>query len=134
MTSAAQKAERCFALARSTSFPGERDTAIARGIAILEKAGLRLDAFDIPGRPRTTRAAPPPPRAPFEPRGRRAPDRYDFSEVQRVMAEFHRKMREAEQAAAACAGESAYDARRRNFAEQCAEAAARDRARAGSGA
>jgi hypothetical protein len=51
-TAARTKAERCFALARSTTFPAEREAAIARGIAIAEKAGLNLDRFDIPGRTR----------------------------------------------------------------------------------
>lgn len=47
-----QRAERCFALARSTTFAGERESAIARGTAIAKKAGLDLDYFDIPGRKR----------------------------------------------------------------------------------
>jgi len=51
MTDAARRrAERCFALARSTTFPGERDNAIAQGTRIAEAAGLSLDLFDIPGR------------------------------------------------------------------------------------
>lgn len=51
-------AERCFALARSTTFPAERDSAIGRGTAICEKAGLSLDQFDIPGRARPAQAKP----------------------------------------------------------------------------
>jgi hypothetical protein len=51
-------AEACFALARSSTFAGEREAAIARGIAIAEGAGLSLDGFDIPGR---TRPKKPPP-------------------------------------------------------------------------
>lgn len=59
MTAAARtKAERCFALARSTKFDGERDNAIAQGTRIAEAAGLSLDLFDIPGRSR--KAAPKP--------------------------------------------------------------------------
>ncbi|GAA3254775.1 hypothetical protein GCM10020258_12720 [Sphingomonas yabuuchiae] len=50
------RAERCFALARSTTFPAERDTAIAHGITIAEAAGIDLDRFDIPGRPRPRRS------------------------------------------------------------------------------
>lgn len=50
-----ERAERCFALARSTTFDGERDSAIARGVAIAEKAGLDLDTFDIPGRSKAKR-------------------------------------------------------------------------------
>lgn len=49
-TSPWTKAERCFAVARSTTFPGERDNAIAQGTRIAEAAGLDLDTFDIPGR------------------------------------------------------------------------------------
>ena len=57
MTTAARtKAERCFALARSTAFPGEREAAISRGVAIAQKAGLDLDRFDIPGRSQRTRS------------------------------------------------------------------------------
>lgn len=59
MTAAARtKAERCFALARSTKFDGERANAIAQGTRIAEGAGLSLDLFDIPGRAR--KAAPKP--------------------------------------------------------------------------
>jgi hypothetical protein len=51
-----RKAERCFALARSTTFQGERDSAVARGTEIATKAGIDLDLFDIPGRKRVRRA------------------------------------------------------------------------------
>lgn len=54
-TAAREKAERCFAVARSTSFEGERDAAISRGTAICERAGLSLDLFDIPGRVKAKR-------------------------------------------------------------------------------
>jgi hypothetical protein len=50
--SAHEKAERCFALARSTTFEGERSNAIAQGTRIAEAAGLSLDLFDVPGRQR----------------------------------------------------------------------------------
>ena len=53
---AARKARRCFALAKSTTFPAERDTAIKRGLAILESAGLNPDHFDVPGRVRPSRS------------------------------------------------------------------------------
>jgi hypothetical protein len=49
-SSARDKAERCFALARSTTFPAERATAINRGTRIAQAAHLDLDTFDIPGR------------------------------------------------------------------------------------
>lgn len=57
MSRAARLAERCFAVARSTTFAAERETAIARGVAIVEAAGLSLDDFDVPGRHRASRAA-----------------------------------------------------------------------------
>lgn len=50
--SARDRAEACFALARSTTFPGERENAIASGTRIAQAAGLDLDLFDIPGRKR----------------------------------------------------------------------------------
>lgn len=46
------KASACFALARSSTFEGERQNAIARGLAIIAKNGGSADDFDIPGRPR----------------------------------------------------------------------------------
>jgi len=49
---ARRKAERCFALARSTTFDGERVNAIVQGTKIAQAAGLSLDLFDIPGRAR----------------------------------------------------------------------------------
>lgn len=56
--SARDRAERCFALARSTTFEGERANAIAQGTRIAEAAGLSLDDFDIPGRVRQRRRQP----------------------------------------------------------------------------
>lgn len=50
MLRAVRLAEKCFEIARSTRFAGERASAISRGIAIAEKAHLRLDLFSIPGR------------------------------------------------------------------------------------
>lgn len=52
MRAATAKARKCFALARSTTHAGERDAAVSRGLAILERAGLNPDDFDIPGRAR----------------------------------------------------------------------------------
>lgn len=54
---ARRRAEACFAVARSSTFVGERAAAISRGEAIAKAAGLPLDGFDIPGRDRS-RAAP----------------------------------------------------------------------------
>lgn len=52
MSRAADLARKCFAVARSTSHAGERAAAINRGMALLERAGLDPDDFDIPGRAR----------------------------------------------------------------------------------
>jgi hypothetical protein len=52
-----ERAERCFALARSTTFAGERENAIARGKAIAQAAGLPFELFDIPGETRTPPAS-----------------------------------------------------------------------------
>lgn len=49
---ARRRAESCFALARSSTFPAEIETAIARGKAIASAAGLDLGLFDIPGEER----------------------------------------------------------------------------------
>jgi hypothetical protein len=123
------RAQRCFALAASTTFPAERDTAIARGIAIAQAADLDLDWFDIPGRDRCASAAGP--RAAF--RRRLAPDEYTVDEIGRLMREHLERMAHAIVAAEAQAGaqdgETAYDARRRNFGAECAAAKARDMAR-----
>jgi hypothetical protein len=55
-----EKAEACFAVARSTTHAGERENAIGRGLAICEREGLDPDTFDIPGR-----AKPEPKPKPF---------------------------------------------------------------------
>lgn len=121
-----QKAEACFALARSTTHPGERANAISRGEAICARNGFALDDFDIPGRVRTQRPTGPSP-APPRSHNPWAPQRYDtFEAVRAQMERFQRSMFEAEFAAAARPGESAYDARRRNFNQAADEAKARD--------
>lgn len=53
-----RRAEACFAVARRATFPGERENALKRGLAIAERAGLDLDRFDIPGRKRTEPVRP----------------------------------------------------------------------------
>ena len=155
MANAYTRAERCFAVARSTKFPAERAAAIGRGTAIANAAGINLDRFDIPGRVNRNRSADfRATRADFS-TARHAPADYSVDEVNRLFREhLHRmgnasardrnEMREAldrmgdaigaaEQAAGAVEGETAYDARRRNFDAACAAAKARD-ARAASGA
>lgn len=138
-TSPYARAQRCFAVARSATFAGERAAAIGRGTAIAEAAGLSLDLFDIPDRVRGTRSGSeqgaPPPRV-----GRsKAPERYDGADTDELLRSFRAHMRGAdgaiesfyatmrrrEQEAGARDGETVYDARRRNFDE--ATAAARDR-------
>jgi hypothetical protein len=84
------KAHRCFVLARSTTFPAERETAIARGTAIAEAAGINLDRFDIPGR---TRAAPKPPTMAFQ--SQPAPDQYSTDDIGDLMRAHRRHMQEA---------------------------------------
>ena len=136
------RAERCFAVARSATFAGERDAAIGRGTAIAEAAGLSLDLFDVPGRvrrawargdagghaPRVARSA--------------APDRYDRDSLRDVTAAFRAHMRgtagamesfyaameRREREVGARDGETVYEARRRNFDEATAETRPRDEA------
>jgi len=48
-----QRAEACFAVARSTAHAGERSAAISRGEFICKRYELDLNDFDIPGRKRT---------------------------------------------------------------------------------
>jgi len=104
---ARRKAERCFAVARSTTFDGERANAIAQGTKIAQAAGLSLDLFDIPGQVKTTAppprstgfrddlfSRPPPPR--YSQREAEATARAFNEAVQRHMAEDHqRELREA---------------------------------------
>lgn len=90
ISDAFRRAEGCFALARSTNFPAERDTAIARGTAIAEAAGISLDRFDIP---RRVRAATERPIMVF--RSQAAPDEYGVDEIGDLMSAFRRHMQEA---------------------------------------
>lgn len=53
----AERARKCFALAASTEHAGERDAAIARGMAIVEKNNLNPNHFEIPGRAKPTQRA-----------------------------------------------------------------------------
>lgn len=48
--SPSDRARKCFALARSPGTPGEREAAISRGMALVQRHGLDPNAFDIPGR------------------------------------------------------------------------------------
>ncbi|QXT34302.1 hypothetical protein KV697_10695 [Sphingomonas sanguinis] len=80
------RADRCFALARSTTFPAERETAIARGTAVAEAAGISLDRFDIPGRERAQ------PRMAF--RSQPAPDDYSVDDIGDLMRAHRRRMQE----------------------------------------
>lgn len=89
MSDAIRRADRCFALAASTTFPAERDAAVARGIAIAEAAGLSLDRFDIPGRERVWVQ----PRMAF--RSQPAPDDYSVDDIGELMRVHRRHMDEA---------------------------------------
>lgn len=131
--SARSKAERCFALARSTTFAAERDTAIARGIAIAERAGLDLDTFDIPGR---QRAAPrfghyraPPSYSGADLRETMAAFNGHMAGVGAAMRSFEETIRRREAEVRARENETVYDALRRNFDAAAAAARARDEAR-----
>lgn len=121
-TRARSLAERCFALARSTTFAGERDAAIARGTAIAEKAGLSLDLFDIPGR---SRAAAVRPAQSFQRRSA-APEQYTAASVHDAMARFNEAMARQSAEVDAREDETIYDARRRNFERAATTARARD--------
>ncbi len=136
------RAERCFAVARSATFAGERDAAIGRGTAIAEAAGLPLDLFDIPGRVRRAWARGD--AGGLAPRVARsaAPGQYDRESLRDVMQAFNAHMRGSAEAmesfyatmerrerdAGARDGETVYDARRRNFDEAAAAARSRDAA------
>lgn len=99
---AVRRAEKCFQIARSTPYRGEREAAISRGIAIAEKAGLVLALFDIPGH-----------------------DEYllrtALSDIEETLQRLGDKLR-------AGASETVYDAKRRAFHAATMAAAERDRA------
>lgn len=102
MLRAVRLAAKCFDIARSTKFSGERQAAISRGILIAEKAGLRLDLFNIPGR-----------------EGHLIRDAvHDLGEtLERMVHELR-----------AVEGETVYGAKRRAFHAEASAAAKRDRA------
>ncbi|WP_230772067.1 hypothetical protein [Sphingomonas sp. Leaf4] len=120
---AARRARSCFALAESSTFAGERDAAISRGIAVAEKAGLSLDAFNIPGRARQRRASTSTTaNRPGIAERMRGSDS-DYRTAMREAAETRRRWADELRAAD---DESIYDAKRRAFDEATAEAAERD--------
>lgn len=142
-------AEQCFAVARSTQFDGEREAAIARGTAIAQRAGLSLDAFDIPGRGKAD-AVHAGPAGQKGPSGQnRSASSADVDEMLRRAAEtkrgwfddewyrktqedalngFRDSMERARERTGARDDETPYDAARRNFDAETAAAAERDRA------
>lgn len=93
---ARERAEGCFALARSTTFAPEREAAIARGKLIAEKAGLPLELFDIPGETRTRPASAfrddlfSRPRSPFY------GGTWTREDLDDVLRQYHAQMEEAE--------------------------------------
>lgn len=114
---ARKRAERCFALARSTTFEGERKNAVAMGTRIAEEAGLSLDLFDIPGRARPEPMQPPPAsryredlfkrgRSPFSDGQGWNPD-----DLRDVMARYRDQMAKAEAVARQQAAQQRADAR-----------------------
>ncbi|KQM76726.1 hypothetical protein ASE70_08110 [Sphingomonas sp. Leaf22] len=147
-------AEQCFAVARSTQFDGEREAAIARGTAIAERAGLSLDLFDIPGRSKPSAAASKPSGQKGDAGqpggdGSARPFDHDVDEMLRraratrdgwfsdgwyrqtseqAFKNFRESMDRARERTGARGDETPYDAARRNFDEQTAAAAERDRA------
>lgn len=100
MLRAVRLAEKCFEIARSTRFAGERASAISRGIAIAEKAGLRLDLFSIPGR--------------------------DERHLQNALRDAEGTLTRWTEALRADAEETLYDAKRRAFDAATGAAADRD--------
>lgn len=92
-TTPREKAKRCFALARSTTFAGEREAAISRGVAICEAASLDLDEFDIPGRPPRAKSSPAPISESFAFSPRRPDEgQYTVDEIRDLMRGFHQRM------------------------------------------
>ena len=92
-TTPRDKAERCFAVARSTTHSGERENAIGRGMAICEREGLDLDLFDIPGRARSR--VPDPPASRYREdlfRASRAPSSYSPEEMRDVLRRYQAEM------------------------------------------
>ena len=122
MVSAAEarrRAERCLAVARSTTHEGERAAAIGRAEAILEAHGLGM-----------TDLAPSSARfSGLSGRTGKAPAEYGPADVAETMRSYNEALRRSAEAAGAAEHETTYAARRRNFDQACAEAAARDRAR-----
>ncbi|MEP9401892.1 hypothetical protein [Sphingomonas sp. VNH70] len=99
---AVRLAAKCFEIARSTKFPGEREAAISRGIAIAEKAGLNLDLFNIPGRSEADQL------------------RHAVEEAADTLGRWIDRLRAGDH-------ETVYDAKRRAFDQAATEAAERDR-------
>jgi len=135
-TDARTRAKRCFALARSTTFPAESATAIERGIRVAEAAGEDLDSFDIPGRtPRAPRLTGirPLPTAEREAIMRRqrpymaaAELREQLDTVAVALDQLRATMAAQAAAVGAAPDETIHDARLRNFHRAAAEARVRD--------
>ncbi|KQN00541.1 hypothetical protein [Sphingomonas sp. Leaf25] len=98
---AVRLAAKCFDIARSSRFEGERDAAISRGIAIAKKAGLRLELFNIPG--------------------------WDESCLRDALAAAADTQERWASALRVADDETIYDAKRRAFDEAASAAAERDR-------
>ena len=122
MSSPRDRALACLAVARSTMHAGEREAAIGRARSICERHGL--DFYKLEERAFTARtggaSCGPTPGNSYKPRTEAAKG------VAEAMRKFAEGMRAAEKEARARADETAADARRRNFDEECARAKERD--------
>jgi hypothetical protein len=93
-----EKAEACYAMARSTTHAAERETAIGRGDAIVTKHSLDPASFDVPGRARPKAAPGPRPfmrDSMFEREASGFWTTVTTEEVQRMLQELLRQQSEA---------------------------------------
>lgn len=99
---AVRRAEKCFEIARSTRFRGEREAAISRGVWIAKRAGLKLELFNIPG--------------------------HDEYLLRIALSDIEEALRNRADELRVGVGETIYDAKRRAFHAETIAAAERDRA------
>jgi hypothetical protein len=115
-----ERAEACYAVARSTTHEGERAAAIGRGDAICEREGLDPASFDVPGRARPASQRPPDSRYTDDLfRRPKAPGSYSRDDINDTMRRYHEGMRRA-----------ATEQERQRDAQAAAAQAARDFQRA----
>lgn len=97
---AVRRAEKCFEIARSTRFRGEREAAISRGVWIAKRSGLKLELFNIPG--------------------------HDEYLLRIALSDIEEALRNRADELQAGIGETIYDAKRRAFDAETIAAAERD--------